>query len=153
MKCKKCGAEIGDQTKCAECGEENAVKEKKLTFNTRDFTQEFDPAEAKDKKVMAILAYLGFLVLIPIFAAKDSKYARFHANQGLVLFIVEMGIAIINIILNAILWRFAVASIILSVVFWLIYLGITILAILGIINAVNEKAKELPLIGKIRILK
>ena len=32
---------------------------------------------------MAILAYFGILVLIPILAAKDSKFARFHANQGL----------------------------------------------------------------------
>ena len=38
-------------------------------------------------KVMAILSYFGILVLIPIFAAKDDAFARYHANQGLVLLI------------------------------------------------------------------
>ncbi|MDD4832286.1 MAG: zinc ribbon domain-containing protein [Clostridia bacterium] len=151
MKCKKCGAELGDKTKCADCGEDNTAK--KIDFKTRDFTGEFDTAEAKDKKVMAILAYLGFLVFIPIFAAKDSKYARFHANQGLVLFILEMAIAIVDIILTAIFAYVWVVSVILSVVFWLLWIGLTVLAIVGIVNAVNEKAKELPLIGKMRILK
>jgi len=39
---------------------------------------------------MAILAYLTWLVLIPLFAAKESKFARFHCNQGIVLAVAEI---------------------------------------------------------------
>ena len=56
--------------------------------NTNDFTEEFEQEDIQNNKTMAILAYIGILVLIPIFAAKESKFARFHANQGLVLLII-----------------------------------------------------------------
>ena len=46
-----------------------------------------DPADFEKNKIFAILAYLGILVLIPILAAKDSPFAKYHANQGLVLLI------------------------------------------------------------------
>lgn len=43
---------------------------------------------------MAVLAYFGILVLIPILAAKESKFARFHANQGLILLITGVAYSI-----------------------------------------------------------
>lgn len=46
--------------------------------NTSDMTSQFDPRDIQNNKVMAILAYFGILVLIPIFAAKESKFARFR---------------------------------------------------------------------------
>ena len=58
------------------------------------------------EKVLAVLAYLGILVLVPIFMGKKSKYVRFHSNQGLILLIGEvvwwavrsfLGIAILSI--------------------------------------------------------
>ena len=53
--------------------------------NTADYTDSFHPQDIAQNKAMAILAYLGILVLIPIFAAKNSAFAKFHANQGLIL--------------------------------------------------------------------
>ena len=41
---------------------------------------EVTPEDVQNNKVFAILAYIGILVLVPIFAAKESKFARFHAN-------------------------------------------------------------------------
>ena len=58
--------------------------------NTKDTTSEFDKEDIQKNTFMAILAYFGILVLIPIFAAKDSKFARFHSNQGLILLIVAI---------------------------------------------------------------
>jgi len=102
---------------------------------------------------MGILAYLGLLCFIPMFAAKGSKFARFHVNQGLVLLIACVGWAVASSIINAIIlaisWRlYFLTSIIslLSVVF-------LVLAIIGIANAANGRAKELPVIGKFKILK
>ena len=56
----------------------------KNLFSVVDHTAEFEAQDIQNNKVMSILAYIGILVLVPIFAAKDSKAARFNANQGLV---------------------------------------------------------------------
>ncbi len=117
--------------------------------NTKDITEQMDSADIEQNKIMGVLAYLSWLVLVPIFAAKDSKFARFHANQGLVLAIVEIicGIALgILVIIPVIGLIFAI----IGGLFELVCLGFTIL---GIVNAVNGKAKELPIIGSIKILK
>ncbi|MBQ6556360.1 MAG: hypothetical protein IJL86_02310, partial [Bacteroidales bacterium] len=100
----------------------------------------FDPSDVSANKVMAILAYIGILVLIPLFAAKDSKFARFHTNQGLILFICNVVIYFISLIpgLKAIGWILSVAAL--------------VFAIIGIIGAAKGKTKELPLIGKYRII-
>ena len=110
--------------------------------------------DINDNKVMAILAYLGILVLVPLFGAKESKFARYHANQGLILAIVEIAywiaITILNSILFAISWRLGVAaSGILSVAGFVFVVFI----ILGIVNVSQGKCKELPVIGKFKILK
>ena len=106
-----------------------------------DYTDEVDPEDVKENKLMAALAYIGILVLIPIFAAKDSKFARFHANQGLVLFIIE-----------AIAGALATAKV-LGWLFGIVDFVCLILAIVGIVYAVQGKAKELPVIGNIKLLK
>lgn len=72
---------------------------------TADLTDQFDKADVEQNKVMAILAYFGILVLIPILAAKDSKFARFHANQGLLLCIAMFGWIIADSVLTALLRR------------------------------------------------
>lgn len=119
-------------------------------LDTTDRTAEFDPTDIQQNKVMSILAYIGILVLIPIFAAKNSKWARFHANNGLVLLIAEVAIAFTFGILGMIPyvgWLFGVIG-------YLCGLVPTALAVFGIVNAARGKAKELPVIGgKIKILK
>ncbi len=128
--------------------------------NTTDNTAEFEKKDIEENKVMAILAYFGILVFIPILAAKESKFARYHANQGLILFMALVGWSIADYILTAILrtllWRgmglweiYSLCGTILN----LVYFVFTIFAIIGIVNALNGKAKELPVIGKYKILK
>lgn len=114
--------------------------------NTPDFTSQMDPKDIADNKVMAVLAYLSWLILIPIFAARDSKFARFHVNQAIILVIVSFVLSLVAGILTAILW-------ILGLVFWLVDLAVLALMIIGIINAAKGKAKELPLVGKFRLFK
>ena len=82
----------------------NNLKDKmKNINNTADTTAEFDPKDISDNKGISILSYLGPLVFIPMFAKKDSKYARFHANQGLTMFITYAGYSVVQSILLAIL--------------------------------------------------
>ena len=132
--------------------QQESFEEKFQNLNkTADSTSQFDPQDITNNKAMAILAYFGILVLIPIFAAKESKFARFHANQGLILFIGCIAIYLVQTILFAILpWRIWW---LVSTVVGLVGLVIFVLAILGIVNAAQGKAKELPLVGSCKILK
>lgn len=117
--------------------------------DTADTTGEFDKQDIEQNKIMALLAYLSWLVIIPLIAAKDSKFARFHCNQGIVLALVEIAVGIVCGILSIIPyvgWIFTILG-------GLVGLCAFILSILGIINAVNGRAKELPIVGKFRILK
>lgn len=105
-----------------------------------------DPKDAADNKVMGILAYLGILFLVPLLAAKESPFARFHANQGLLLFIGYIAVYIVYFILLMI-------SPMIGMIASILFLGLFVLAILGIINAAKGEMKELPLIGKYRLIK
>ena len=122
-------------------GQQNDLSAKVANLNnTKDTTDQFDKDDIEKNKVMGLLAYILFF--IPLLAAKDSPFARYHANQGLVLFLAAILSSVI-LIIPILGWIIAP---ILSIV-------ITVLAVIGIINALNGKAKELPIIGKFKILK
>ena len=107
--------------------------------------------DAENNKIMGILAYIGILFLVPYLAAKESPFARFHANQGCILFLLAIAFCIIMFVVSIIL-PFSLYLII-SLLNFVGGLGITVLAILGIVNAVKGEMKELPIIGKYTILK
>lgn len=99
-------------------------------------------ADAEKNRLVAMFAYILFF--IPLIAAKDSKFAMYHANQGLVLFLAGVVVNTIGSIIPIVGWFFILT---------LGNLAILVLAILGIINASNGAMKPLPLIGDISILK
>ena len=109
-------------------------------MDTPESTSEYDEADVENNKIISLFAYCGILFIVPLLAGKDSKYARFHTNQGIVLFILSVIMTFFSVFPN-IGWVFKIGGVF-----------VAILAILGIINAVTGKARELPLIGKFRIL-
>lgn len=112
----------------------------------------FNEDDIEQNKVLAILAYIIFLV--PLLVAKDSQFAKYHTNQGLVLFLFALASGIGMSILNFILDFVPVIGWIMQVTLnFILPFLIIILAIIGIINAANGKAKPLPIIGNINILK
>ena len=91
-----------------------------------------------DKKVTGIVGYIGFIGWIIAYLAGDKEGAKFHLNQALVLNIA----AIISVALTWI----PLVGLVLNVamlVFW----------ILGIVAAIKEEEKEIPIIGQIKLLK
>lgn len=113
----------------------------------------FDKADVEKNKLMAVLAYLGILVVIPIIVEPNSKFVRHHANQGLMLLITSVVYSVAMKILAVLLgWVPIIGSIILSLAS-LIGIVLLVFMVLGIINAVQGNAKELPIIGSYRILK
>lgn len=117
--------------------------------NTKDTTAEYDPADIEANKVMGILAYLSWLVIVPLIGANKSKFARFHCNQGLVLAISE----IVVLVFIKILSRLPLIGWLIAIVGDLVGLVCIIMALLGIVNAASGKAKELPIIGSFKFLK
>ncbi|MDD5535345.1 MAG: hypothetical protein PHY52_01510 [Candidatus Pacebacteria bacterium] len=90
-----------------------------------------------DNKLFGILSYIGILCLIPLLTKKDNTFVFFHAKQGLVLFVAEvitsfvMMIPVLGWVLGPIIWIF-----------------LFVLSIIGIINALGGKTKEIPVLGK-----
>ncbi len=101
----------------------------------------FSAEDVEKNKVISALAYILFF--LPLVVCPESSFGKFHANQGLLLLIVGI---VGNIVLG-----------IIPLIGWIILplfaLVVFIFGIMGIIGALNGKAKELPVIGKYRIIK
>ncbi len=153
--CSSCGNHIDDNVKfCPVCGARTENQSKGSSFqakledfinnftNTANTTSEYTADDINKNRHMAVLAYFGLLFLVPLFAAKDSLFARYHTNQGIILFIVQsVGVAATQIPVAG--WAAAAV----------VNVFTTALFIIGVINALKGEAKELPLIGRFRILK
>lgn len=94
--------------------------------------------EIQDGKIFAVIGYLGILCLVPLLLKKENKFALFHGKQGLVLFIGEIGAAIINImpILGQLIWILAVMI-------------FGILSLVGIVQSLMGNYWKMPVIGGI----
>ena len=129
------------------------MDQKKNLFAMTDRTAEFEQEDIQKNKVMNILAYIGILVLVPIFAAKESKSARFNANQGLVILILAAAGSITFGILSAIFSKVFVLKLVFDVVAWAWSVCCAVLMVLGIVNSARGLFKELPIVGGVKILK
>lgn len=94
------------------------------------------PVDAHNNVLMGILSYLGPLVFIPFALSKNDSFVKFHVKQGLVVFVIEAGLWVIQMIFPM-----------LFVITQLLNLGALILSILGIINVVQKKEAQLPVVG------
>lgn len=87
-----------------------------------------------DKKTTSIVAYITWIGLIVAFCAGDKEGAKFHLNQALVVFL------------------FSLLSII-PCVGWIWAIFMLVCWIMGLIAAINQEEKPVPLIGGIKIIK
>lgn len=135
-------------------------KIKEMFTDLKDHTTECTQEEVNNGKLMSLLAYLGILALIPYFVEKENKYVRFHAIQGLNLFIVNM-IASVAIMVVAFVATFLfiipvlgwILGGVLYLVVGLLPVGFFVLQILGIVYALQGNAKEIPVVNKIKLIK
>ena len=100
-----------------------------------------DPSDIEQNKTMAGLAY--FIFFLPLLTCPDSQYGKFHANQGLLLLILGFAGSFILGIIPIIGW----------ILLPFFGIGVFVLVIMGLINGLGGKVKELPLIGKYRLIK
>jgi uncharacterized membrane protein len=87
---------------------------------------------------MAVLAYLGILVIIPLISdVKNDPFVKYHTKQGLTL--------LITWIIVMCIWRVPFIGFMFG---WILQLACFVLMVIGIINSVNSQVKPLPIIGK-----
>lgn len=86
-------------------------------------------------RMAAIMAYIPLLCFVPLLSMKENKEARFHARQGVLLFLIE---------LVAVLFLVDAIS---DLVFKGILIGAVALSVAGIVFAVQGRNYRLPIIG------
>lgn len=101
-----------------------------------DLNQTSQSKQVSQNTLMAILAYIGPLVIVSYLTSKDDPFVKFHIKQGLVLFAIEV-----------IIWLLGMMFYPLWMLLNLVNLATLILSIVGIINVTQGKEKKLPLIG------
>lgn len=102
-----------------------------------------------NKKVTGIVGYITWIGLIVAFCAGDKEGAKFHLNQSLVLWLAEIVVGLIATVGGYI----PVVGLIISLVAGICQLVLFVFWIMGLINAIKEEEKPLPIIGGIQILK
>ena len=85
-------------------------------------------------KTTSIIAYITWIGLIVAFCAGDREGAKLHLNQALVIML------------------FTLLSVI-PCIGWIWGIFMLVCWIMGLIAAINQEEKEVPLIGKIKLIK
>ncbi|MBU0636843.1 MAG: hypothetical protein ABH818_00045 [Patescibacteria group bacterium] len=82
-------------------------------------------------KNIAALSYVWIICLVPLLGKRDSKFAQFHAKQGLTLFIIEIIVGLLS-------W--------LPVLGQLAMLTLLVISVIGIIKTLNGEWWKIPYI-------
>ena len=152
--------------KCEKKFEEKAKETFEKIMDTEDNTKDYDKKDIEQNKGIAILSYFGPLCLVPYLAAKESKFAQYHAKHGFNLFIIELIVSGVSYFINSLIQIPKLCTLIGNTTFecgtytpWWITLPIDlveviifIVAIIGIVNSSKGLAKKLPIIEKIKIV-
>ena len=113
-------------------------------------------SDAEKNKVMAIVGYIfPVIFFIPLIneSSKKSPFAKFHANQQLVLLIFWIAAWVVVGILSAILAVTVVLLPLIPILWLVLWVAGIVLIVLGVINANKGVTKKLPVIGGIQIIK
>jgi uncharacterized membrane protein len=107
---------------------------------------EKNSSDAEKNKAMAIVGYiLPILFFIPLVTeAKNSSFAKFHANQQLNLLLAAIAVNVVGGIIPVLGW---------FIILPFGSLALIVLAIMGIVNAAKGEMKKLPLIGGFELVK
>ena len=184
--CSQCGSQVRSEDRfCSQCGapvntakaaegppepegpspfeertrefSQRAQTAYRKAMDTTDHTADYTVEDISENSGFALLSYLGLFLIVPLIGARDSRFARFHVNQGLCLF---LAIALYSILLSVMLalvqWVPVLSDAFRTIYVVLQWAGIAaavLLAALGIWNANHGLARDLPLVGSFRLFR
>lgn len=90
----------------------------------------FEAHDIEQNKGVAAIGYLWILFAVPLFLKRGSKFAQFHAKQGMVLFTLE-------------LFGF------IPVLGWLLWVAGIVGAVYGVLEAWRGRATRIPVVADI----
>ncbi len=98
-------------------------------------------------KAIGIISYItiiGWIIAFVLHKTNDDRSAAagFHIEQSLGLIIVAIALSLLSMILGAIIPF-------IGLLFFFVNLGLIVLWVIGLINAIQEKQQPIPLIGPI----
>ena len=108
------------------------------TSNPPEAPKEVTTTPSSNRTLMAILAYVGPLIIVSYLVAKYDSFVKFHIRQAAVLFAIEIIVWIFGMVIT---WQ-------ISMILNLVNIFTLVLSIIGIVNVLQNKEKELPLVGK-----
>lgn len=104
--------------------------------------------DAKTKSWVSYLTLIGWIIAYVNNQNPKEEQASFHIRQSLGLIVFSVGLYLVLIILTTAILSVSLGlGLIVGVLSWLIYIGMIGLWIYGLINAVNDNRKMLPVIG------
>lgn len=115
-------------------------KIKQIINDTSDETKKFNGKEIQDGRLLAVLSYLSFFSILVYFASNNS-FSKFHGKQGLNLFIISTIVTLITDILS------------LELIQGILGLIILVYSLMGMYYAGSGKAKVLPYMDKLSLIK
>ena len=142
--CMNCGSQLPENAGfCPSCGTAagqvgnaavsyNGAGQNQGYYNTYNAAPN-NNTSSMSTKTTAIIAYITWIGFLVALLAGDKEGAKFHINQALVINLFTLASAI-------------------PVVGWFWGVFMFIVWIMGLVYACNGENKEVPLIGKIRIL-
>ncbi len=132
----------------------------RLCFHGRDYTDKFRYPDMKKCRFECICACTGLMFFIPLVSVPESRYGRYWANQGILILLVELACLFSGLIIGGILSLlamipavggfFLVVKKIIGAVLWA---TVAFYILYPLTFAARCKAKDIPLIGFIRVIR
>lgn len=131
-----------------------------LNLKTREYTKRFHPDDIRSCRVECVCACTGVLFFLPLVSMPDSKYGKYWANQGLLILLLQLLSLLVGFAVGALLGLCAMIPFV-GIVFNIIKGAV--IAALAVINlfvivlaasfALRSRARDLPVIGHLRLIK
>ena len=126
----------------------------------KDYTDSFSLEEIESGKALSIVSYL--IPLVPFILSKKNNYVKFHTINGMNILFTHLIFLIIKRTLSYIFGtpcdlvsglKCIILPISLRIFFAFINMIFSFIILNGVLNVCNNKAKEIPIISKIKLFK
>ena len=126
----------------------------------KDYTDSYSLEEIESGKALSIISYL--IPLVPFILSKKNNYVKFHTLNGMNILFTYLIFLIIKRTLSYIFGtpcdlvsglKCIILPISLRIFFAFINMIFSFIILYGVLNVCNNKAKEIPIIRKIKLFK